>query len=125
DTLYYIPLEGEDINTADVVIPKIETIIDIRGTPVGDRLAPDPDSDNGRVKNITFSGLTFAHTDYKLYKLTGTYTPSDGTGPVTTNSEGFASVQGCIVNEVYFPSSLNWHETFYRGYDIPPAAVRI
>ena len=124
-TLYYIPLEGEDINTAQVVIPKLETIIDIKGIPVGDRLNPAPNSDAGRVTNITFDGLTFAHTDYKLYKLTGTYKLSDGTGTVTTSSSGFASVQGCIVNKVYFPSSINWHETFYRGYDVPPAAVMI
>ncbi len=124
-TLYYIPLEGEDINTAEVVIPKLETVVDIRGIPVGDRLNPVPDSDEGRVTNITFNGLTFAHTDYKLYELTGTYTLSDGSGPVTTNSHGFASVQGCIVNKVYFPSYINWHETFYRGYDIPPAAVMV
>ena len=124
-TLYYIPLEGEDINTADVVIPKLETVVDIRGIPVGDRLNPVPDSDEGRVRNITFNGLTFAHTDYKLYELTGTYTLSDGSGPVTTSSSGFASVQGCIVNKVYFPSYINWHETFYRGYDIPPAAVMV
>lgn len=125
DTLYYIPLEGEDINSADVVIPELETVIDIRGIPVGDRLDPVPNSDEGRVKYITFDGLTFAHTDYKLYELEGTYTLSDGSGPVTTSSRGFASVQGCIVNKVYFPSSINWHETFYRGYDIPPAAVMI
>ncbi len=124
-TLYYIPLEGEDINTAEVVIPKLETVVDIRGIPVGDRLNPVQGSNEGRVTNITFNGLTFAHTDYKLYELTGTYTLSDGTGPVTTSSRGFASVQGCIVNKVYFPSNINWHETFYRGYDIPPAAVMV
>ncbi len=124
-TLYYIPLEGEDINTAEVVIPRLETVVDIRGIPVGDRLNPIAGSDDGRVKNITFNGLKFAHTDYKLFELTGTYTYSDGTGPVTTSSRGYASVQGSIVNKVYFPSSINWHETFYRGYDIPPAAVMI
>lgn len=124
-TLYYIPLEGEDINTAEVVIPRLETVVDIRGIPVGDRLNPIAGSDDGRVKNITFEGLKFAHTDYKLFELTGTYTYSDGAGPVTTSSRGYASVQGSIVNKVYFPSSINWHETFYRGYDIPPAAVMI
>lgn len=124
-TLYYIPLEGEDINTADVVIPKLETVLDIRGIPVGDRLNPVAGSDDGRVKHITFNGLKFAHTDYKLYELTGTYTFSDGSGPVTTTSRGFASVQGSINNTVYFPSSINWHETFYRGYEIPPAAILI
>jgi chitodextrinase len=124
-TLYYIPLAGEDINTADVVVPELETVVDIRGAAVGDRLNPVPSSDAGRVRNITFNGLKFAHTDYKLYELTGTYTLSDGSSSVTTSSRGFASVQGCIVNKVYFPSSINWHETFYRGYDIPPAAVMV
>lgn len=125
-TLYYIPLEGEDINTAEVVIPRHETVIDLRGIPVGDRLNPVEGSDDGRVKHITFNGLTFAHTDYKLYELTGTITYSDGSGPVTTTSRGYASVQGSMVNTAYFPSSvINWHETFYRSYDIPPAAIMI
>ncbi|GBF76812.1 hypothetical protein PA598K_05304 [Paenibacillus sp. 598K] len=124
-TLYYIPLEGEDINKADVVIPKLETVLDIRGIPVGDRLNPVAGSDDGRVHHVTFKGLKFAHTDYKLFELTGTYTLSDGTGKVTSSSRGYASVQGSIVNTVYFPSSINWHETFYRGYDIPPAAIMI
>jgi len=124
-TLYYIPLEGEDINTADVVIPELETLIDIRGIPVGDRLNPIDGSDNGRVRYITFDGLTFSHTDYKLYELTGTFKYSDRETAETATSRGFASVQGCIVNKVYFPAYINWHETFYRGYDIPPAAIMI
>ncbi|GBF74382.1 putative family 9 carbohydrate binding protein [Paenibacillus sp. 598K] len=123
EMLYYIPLEGEDINTAEVVVPRLETVLDIRGIPVGDRLKPVQGSDDGRVKHITFNGLKLAHTDYKLYELTGTYTYSDGSGPVTTTSRGFASVQGTISSTSYFPSSINWHETFYRGYDIPTAAV--
>jgi len=126
ETLYYIPLEGEDINSAEVIIPEIDCLIDISGIPVGDRLSPDPASDEGRVRYITFEGLTFAHTDYKLHELTGTYTVSDKEGKQTTTSRGYASVQGCIINTVYYPAnSLNWHETFYRGYDIPPAAIRI
>ena len=126
ETLYYIPREGEDINTAEVIIPEIDCIIDINGEPVGDRLNPDPEADKGRVRYITFEGLTFAHTDYKLHELTGTYTVSDKEGKQTTSSRGYASVQGCIINTVYYStSSVNWHETFYRGYDIPPAAIRI
>jgi len=132
-TLYYIPLAGEDINTAEVVIPNVNTVIDVRGIPVGDRLNPNPANNAGRVRYITFSGLTIAHTDYKLEQIEGSYRDSV-LGVRKTMSEGFASVQGCVVARGFMYSSgsgggsnatgMNWHNGLYRQYDIPPAAVQ-
>lgn len=97
--LYYIPREGEDINSAEVIIPETDTIIDM----CGDK----PTSDY--VQNITFDGLGFAYTDWNLYELDG--------------SHGYASVQGSIVLTKF--ANVNQHDDIYRSYDVPPAAIHI
>ncbi|MCI9410551.1 MAG: hypothetical protein HFG36_00600 [Eubacterium sp.] len=97
--LYYIPREGEDINSAEVIIPETDTIIDM----CGDK----PTSDY--VQNITFDGLGFAYTDWNLYELEG--------------SHGYASVQGSIVLTKF--ANVNQHDDIYRSYDVPPAAIHI
>ena len=51
--LYYYPYDWEDMTTADVEAPFADQLITIAGESTGNR-----------VKNLTFSGITFAHTDY-------------------------------------------------------------
>lgn len=53
DTLYYIPREGEDMTTANVVAPNLETLVEVTG-----------ESTKNKVKNISFSGIVFAHTNF-------------------------------------------------------------
>lgn len=53
NTLYYIPRDGEDMSTANVVAPNIETLIEVKG-----------ESTKDKVQNISFSGIVFAHTNY-------------------------------------------------------------
>lgn len=97
--LYYIPKKGEDINSAEVIVPEIDTIIDMKGDqPISDY-----------VHNIVFEGITFAYTDWNLYELEG--------------SHGYASVQGCIVLTKF--AKINQHDDIYRSYDLPPAAVHV
>ena len=97
--LYYIPREGENLDSAEIIIPRLETIVEMRGdTPRADY-----------VENITFSGLTFAYTDYNLYELEG--------------SSGYASVQGAIVLTKF--ADENQHNDIYRSYDVPPAAIHM
>ena len=50
--LYYLPRAGEDMATAEVVVPVLETLVEVIGT------AERP------VRNITFKGITFAHTTW-------------------------------------------------------------
>ncbi|RIQ36701.1 right-handed parallel beta-helix repeat-containing protein [Jiangella rhizosphaerae] len=52
DTVYYIPREGEDLTTADVVLPAVERLVTVHGT------AGQP------VHDIVFDGLTFAHSTW-------------------------------------------------------------
>ncbi len=97
--LYYIPKEGEDINTAEVVVPELDTIIDMTGD----------DPLNSYVQNIVFDGITVAYSDWNLYELDG--------------SHGYASVQGSIVLKAF--ANENQHDDIYRSYDVPAAAVHL
>ena len=96
-TLYYIPKEGEDMADAEVIIPELVTLVDIKGsTPKQDYAA-----------HITFRGLTFAYSDWNLAEVDG--------------SHGNATVQGCTYMNKF--STGNWHDDMYRSYDVAPAAV--
>lgn len=53
DVLYYIPREGEDLSTAEVIVPTVETLFDIKGT------SPDD-----MVHDVAFEGLTFEHSNW-------------------------------------------------------------
>ncbi|MBW5446148.1 carbohydrate-binding protein [Cohnella sp. CFH 77786] len=97
-TVYYYPRAGEDMSTAEVIAPNLETLINIQGTPI-----------TGRVQNLAFKGITFAHSDYNLYQV--------------GNSSGAATVQAATVVTAY--GNPNWHRDFYRNYDIFPGAIKV
>lgn len=96
--LYYYPREGENMDSAEVVVPYLETLIELNGE----------DKEN-RIKNIEFEGLTFAYTDWLLYKVGSSY--------------GRATIQGAA-GLISF-SETNWHLSIYRAYDIGPGAVEV
>lgn len=98
-TLYYIPREGEDINTAQVVIPELEKLVEISGSEPKKKYA----------EYITFKGLTFAYSDWNLYELDG--------------SHGNATTQGCTIYTKF--SDVFWHNDLYRAFDVAPAAVHV
>jgi hypothetical protein len=98
-TLYYYPRTGEDMATADVEAPVAETLIEIAGT-----------SSASRVKNITIQGITFANTDYSLYKVDGSY--------------GKASVQGATIYTSY-GKGKSIHDWKYEILDTLPAAILV
>ena len=94
--LYYFARENENMSEADVVVPELEKIIDIEGK----------DKEN-RVHDISFKGLTFAHTDWNLNEIDG--------------SHGRATNQGAATLIAY--AEEDWHSNIYREYDVGPAAV--
>lgn len=67
DTLYYMPKEGEDINSAEVVAPVLENMVDVAGS------SPD-----NKAHHIAFSGITFAHgaNDYTSIRGRATHQAS-------------------------------------------------
>lgn len=64
--LYYWPLENEDMKKAEVVIPIVETLVQIVG------------SLDNPVKNITFEGLNFEHTSWIRPSIAGQIPLQDG-----------------------------------------------
>jgi hypothetical protein len=95
-TVYYIPRSGESMQTAKVVAPVTGTLVQLEGRPL-----------KNRVRNITFDGLTFAHTDYNLMEIEG--------------SHGTATVQTACINTAF--ANPNWHYDVYRSYDTLPGAI--
>jgi hypothetical protein len=95
-TLYYYPRQGEDMSTATVEAPVLETLIALDGTAT-----------DAHVKNITFQGLTFANTDYALPEVAG--------------SHGKASCQAADAFIAFGDS--DWHADKYEITDTLPGIV--
>ncbi|HEY6729254.1 MAG TPA: right-handed parallel beta-helix repeat-containing protein [Polyangiaceae bacterium] len=97
-TLYYMPRAGQDMATAEVEVPFVEKLLEVAGT-----------SRTDRVRNLTFRGITFAHTDYNLYQV--------------ENSRGKATVQGSTIWTAY--GTGDWHAFRYEINDTPPAMINV
>ena len=96
--LYYYPRSGEDMTTADVEAPVADGLIKIAGKSTSDR-----------VSNISFSGITFANTDYLLTEVAG--------------SHGKTTCQAAQSYTAFADS--NWHSKKYEMVDTLPAAIHI
>ncbi|MCR5111847.1 MAG: carbohydrate-binding protein [Ruminococcus sp.] len=96
--LYYYPRNGEDMAVADVEAPFTDTLVVVKGN-----------STSERVENISFSGITFANTDYQLTDVAG--------------SHGKATCQAAQTYTAYADS--NWHKRKYEMADTLPAAVHV
>lgn len=55
--LSYLPLDGEDMTTAEVVAPVVDRLLEVRGTP------------QKPVRNLHFRGLSFQHCNCQLPEL--------------------------------------------------------
>lgn len=91
--LYYMPCEGEDMNTAEVIAPKIDGIMVIYGNDIDDR-----------VTNITFNNLTFSDTAWE-------YNSADLNQAVSTrglrvHDRGFRGVTASYVDNVNFTDNV-------------------
>jgi hypothetical protein len=95
-TVYYIPRAGQNMQTAKVVAPVTQTLLQLEGKPIKNRL-----------RNLTFEGLSFAYTDYNLMEIDG--------------SHGTATLQTACINTAF--ANPNWHYDVYRSYDVLPAAI--
>lgn len=111
--LYYIPMEGEDMSDAEVIVPRLETVVEFRGDPqvTGemDKVGADNKTITGQVENIIFDGITVAHSDWNLQKIGESY--------------GKTTVQAGTVITAF--ASCNWHTDMYRNLDILPGAVEM
>jgi hypothetical protein len=98
-TLYYFAREGEDMCRARVIAPVSEGLLRISGN-----------STNERVKNLVFTGITFAHDHWLLEKV------GDSRGMVGVQSLGLYTK---------FRADGNWHKSHYNLCDLPQATVEI
>ena len=57
--VYYIPRKGENLQTADVEVPAMETLVKVEGTP------------DNMVKGVTFEGIEFAYSTWMRPSLSG------------------------------------------------------
>ena len=96
--LYYYPYDWEDMSAADVEAPIAEQLVVIAG-----------ENTSNRVKNLTFSGITFAHTDYMLTEVAG--------------SHGKTTCQAAQTYTAF--ADTNWHSKKYEMVDTLPAMIHV
>lgn len=94
--LYYIPEENENMNTAEVVVPKLENLITILGNDIDDK-----------VTNLVFNGITFRDTKFDY--MNGVF----GNQAVTyytprTYGKGFNGV------EVSYADNINFSDNVFK-----------
>ena len=96
--LYYYPRSDDDMSSADVEVPVADQLIVVKGNSLGER-----------VTDITFSGITFANTDYQLTDVAGSH------GKTT-----------CQAAQTYIAfADSNWHNRKYEMADTLPGAVSV
>jgi len=101
-TLYYKPRAGEDMATAEAVIPVTDTLLRVQGT-----------ARDKRVHDLSFEGITFAHTGWQMMDIGG--------------SHGALTIQSSAMS-VIFKADGNWHKRpypFYTSTDLPASAVEV
>lgn len=57
--VYYIPRKGENMKTADVEVPAVETLLKVEGTP------------DNPVKDVKFEGITFSYATWMRPSVSG------------------------------------------------------
>ena len=98
NTLYYMPLPGEDMDKAEAYVPLLETLVSIEGK-----------NRKTHVENVRFEGITFECAAWHLMKI--------------GNSYGEGGVQSCCFTTKF--GSPDWHDSMYQVSDLPAAAIEI
>ena len=98
NTLYYKPRDGEDMLTAKIIVPQIESLIQIRGKDL-----------QTHVSNLQFEGLTFAYTSWQLMRVDDSY--------------GACGSQSNCLSIKY--GEKDWHDNLYQSTDLPVAVVEV
>lgn len=96
--LYYYPREGEDMATAGVYAPELDTLLSIEGTDL-----------TTHASHIKFDGIIFENTDWMMHEVGGSH------GKVATQAS--LSVISTEAND--------WHCAVYRGFDVTESAIRV
>ena len=81
--LYYLPLPKEDLTTAEVIAPVLNTLMVLRGNP----------QNNEYLSHLKFQNLTFAHTDWHLPPRLAGYNQNASEVPAAIRADG---IQDCV-----------------------------
>ena len=87
--LYYHPLPGEDLAQAEVISPAVEQLVRLDGDAQAGRL----------VRNITFRGLSFQHTDWPLGAEGYACAQAELPAPAAVHADGAV---GCRIEQCEF-----------------------
>ncbi|MBI4835530.1 MAG: right-handed parallel beta-helix repeat-containing protein [Planctomycetes bacterium] len=90
--LYYYPLPGEDINNAAVIAPVIPQLVKLSGNPESGKF----------IRHITFSGLTFSHTEWRLAPETSGFCQAAFGVPGAVYAEGMQNCgfENCEISHI-------------------------
>ncbi len=95
----YVYSKSGDLNSSEVVAPLADGLITIVGS-----------SNESRVENLRFEGITFSHDHWQLMEIDG--------------SHACAGIQSCGLTYKYIPNG-NWHPTEYNSCNVPRGAVEV
>lgn len=99
-TLYYLPVEGEDMEHATVIAPRVEKLLTITGAQ----------ADN-QVSNLTFEGMKFAHAAFDALSIDGIY-PIQAQS-VVASSDLIRRVPGAI--EINRAKNIRFLDNYFFG----------
>jgi parallel beta-helix repeat protein len=90
--LYYYPMPGEDMTKTEVIAPVISQLIKLLGNPESGKF----------IRHITFSGLTFSHTEWRLASDNGGFCQAAFGVPGAIYAEGMQNcrLENCAVSHI-------------------------
>lgn len=95
--LYYIPLPGQDMETASIVAPRLKELFRISGTDFVST------GKNERIWNVGFRRIAFLHTmvdDFELHTGTGNSPYNSGRGAIHFQYARAPYVEACLFGHV-------------------------
>ncbi|MFI3248618.1 MAG: hypothetical protein R3Y39_05755 [Rikenellaceae bacterium] len=95
----YVYNAKSDMSGVEVIAPLSDGLMSLEGS-----------SNDSRIKNIGFEGITFTHDHWQLMEVEG--------------SRAFAGIQSHGLACKYIPGG-NWHPTEYNSCNVPRGAVEI
>lgn len=93
--LYYIPFENENMETAEVIVPRLERLMSLVGN-----------NDDDRVKNISFENLEFAYSTWLSHVDTDWYTWQGPESLLYTNTRVDAAIRVFISENIDFTGNI-------------------
>ena len=105
EKLYYYPREDEDMKTAEVIIPNIDTLIKIQGQGI-----------ENQVKNITFEGMRFAYTSNSTLETTRFYMSKQGTNIPDYSQNALHNIPTLLSTvEIHHTDGINFEKNIFLG----------